>query len=148
MPIPKTSRHFQTLLSIFLVFGLLLLSSGCSRIREAQDASLRRATLERLEDYVRDEKPKDMIKWFFRYERKKPDLLSLEILETWSRDNRWLFIKLLDKLEGEWRDEFITSYADMLVRRELVEDFRSRYAESDSRSFNQLRQALEVLEVE
>ncbi len=140
----RFSLSQRSLLLILLCLGMLV-SSSCARVQEAREASLRRATFERLEDYARDEKPKDVIKWFFRYERTRPDLVSLEVLEQWARDNRVLFIKLLDKLEGEWRDAFIAAYADMLVRQKRVDDFRSRYAESDSRSFNQLRQALEIL---
>ncbi len=130
---PSSKLITQLLIPIFLL-GL----SACIQTT----GMLHRATTSQLQKYERDERPKDVLKWIFRDEKKVPDVESLIVLHDWSKENRWLFIKLLDKLDGEWRVAFVDAYAGMLVDKGLENDFLTQFKESDSKSFIELRAAI------
>lgn len=116
------------LLRTFFIFAIAAaaasFASGCFLLERAVDF---RTIDSVLSEYESTADPKPVSKFLFRSGRSAPEADELLTLAHWSLEHRVPFIRLLDKLEGEWKSSFVDSFAQALRSSDLREAFQSEF---------------------
>ena len=122
------------------VYRSFLIACFCVSLLGAVGCALIEPSIEsQLEVYQHDDNPKTLSRFLFRESRFRD--AELESLLTWSLENRWQFLKLVDHLRKDSKKEFLTEFPRVLAESSSREQFFERFEDSPSRSIKLILRA-------
>ncbi len=123
-----TAQPLRYLVLVLFSLPILAALSGCSILdHPILDTRTTSGVLAR---YEKSKDPKPVVKFLFRHGRDTPDQKELVQVAEWSIDKRIMFIRLLDKLENEYKETFITEFPKAVAASSSKDAFLAEYGQS------------------
>ena len=131
----------RTVVFLVAVFPLSSSITGCSLHKYPMLDT--RTTKSVLADYEQSAYPKDVIRYLFRHGRKRPAQDELLEVAKWSLEHRIMFIRLVDKLKGDYKEAFLVEFSEALSSSEYRQPFETEFATSAAPSVKRILNQLQ-----